>query len=188
MTSPQPPGLPPQRPHPTPPQSMYAGVPSSPAVSPKKRSAVPFVVGIVAVLVLALVVGGVGWSQGWFGRSSPTLKPAAGQEFPATFGDGNVQVETSRKTADSAFYRNATGQTFTMGITQTTLLLTEAAKKEKPETTRTYGEIYCFGVVKSPQLCHRQLAGGWLTFSSSTEWDTERIATIMGDFYAQLKS
>ncbi len=182
----------PQPPHPLavplPPPSPTGAWYAAPAAPPARKGPRLLVLGLVAVVVLALVAAGIGWSQGWFGTSAPRLKPAAGQTFPESFGDRNTRVPTTTDKPGSAFYKDSSGRTYTLGITETPLLLKDAASREKAEYTRTYsGDVYCFDVVKNPQMCHKQLAGGWLTFSSAQEWDGERIAGIMNDFYAQLK-
>lgn len=143
---------------------------------------------VVAVLAFALVGAGVGWSRGWF-ATAPQLKPAAGQTFPDTFGDRNVRVVTGAEKRTSALYKDSSGRTFTIGLVETNQILTEVAAREQPQFTKTYGgDVHCFNVAKNPRLCHLQLRGGWLSFSSSQEWDGDRIAGIVHDFYAQMKS
>jgi hypothetical protein len=205
MSSQQPPPYPPGRPQgPYPPQGPYApqggqppyGFPTQPqaglpyqAPTPKPSSKTPILIGaIVGVVLLGLIAAGLAWRAGAF-TTAPTLKSAAGVTFPTTFGDRNTRVVTSVENPDSAYYKDNGGKTFTIGVTKSSLTLEKiAANEAKPELTKRSGDdVYCFKVVTNPQMCHKQLDGGYLTMSSSNEWRVEDMATILRDFYATMK-
>jgi len=143
---------------------------------------------VVAAVIMIALSGGCGLVAGPGSATASKLKPVTGQTFPNAFGDRNTRVLTVTERPGSAFYKDSSGRTFTIVLNESSADLAEAAKRQKPENTRTYEPgIVCFNVVTNPQLCHKQIDGGWLTFSSSQEWDGERIAQIMRDFYAQMK-
>ncbi len=159
------------------------------APTPKPSSKTPILIGvIVGVVLLGLIAAGLAWRAGAF-TTAPTLKSATGVTFPTTFGDRNTRVVTSVENPDSAYYKDNGGKTFTIGVTKSSLTLEKiAANEAKPELTKRSGDdVYCFKVVTNPQMCHKQLDGGYLTMSSSNEWRVEDMATILRDFYATMK-